>query len=67
VRDDQFDLVYDAFVADDAVRTFFEAHNPAALAEMAARFLEARERGLWRARSNSAYRRLEELAARTPA
>ena len=63
VRSDQFDLVYDAFVADDAVRGFFESHNPAALTEMAARFLEARERGLWRPRANSAYRRLQLLAA----
>jgi cobaltochelatase CobN len=64
VRDDQFDSVYDAFVADDAVREFFETHNPAALAEMAARFLEARERGLWRPRANSAYRQLRQLARR---
>jgi cobalamin biosynthesis Mg chelatase CobN len=31
---------------------------------MAERFLEATERGLWQARSNSAYARLHELAGR---
>ena len=63
VRDDQFDMVYAAFIEDDTMRTFLERHNPAALTEMAERFLEARERGLWRARSNSANRRLQTLAA----
>ena len=61
VRDDQFDAVHKAFLEDDAVRTFLGQHNPAALTEMAARFLEAIERGLWQARSNSAYARLKEL------
>jgi len=62
VRDDQFDAVHAAFLEDDNVRTFLDTHNPAALAEMAARFLEAIDRGLWQARSNSAYARLRELA-----
>ena len=64
VRDDQFDAVHQAFLEDDAVREFLEEHNPAALREMAARFLEAIDRGLWQARSNSAYARLRELADR---
>ncbi|MBT4906826.1 MAG: cobaltochelatase subunit CobN [Rhodospirillaceae bacterium] len=64
VRDDQFDAVYRAFLDDDKVRGFLAEHNPAALAEMAERFLEATERGLWQARSNSAYARLSELAGR---
>ena len=62
VRDDQFDAVYRAFLENESVLTFLAEHNPAALAEMAKRFLEAAERGLWRARSNSAYGRLHELA-----
>ncbi|MBO6783559.1 MAG: cobaltochelatase subunit CobN [Alphaproteobacteria bacterium] len=62
VRDDQFDAVHKAFLDDDVVRCFLAEHNPAALREMAARFLEAIERGLWQARSNSAYARLHELA-----
>jgi len=62
VRDDQFDAVHKAFLEDDTVRAFLKEHNPAALGEMAERFLEAIERGLWQARSNSAYARLQELA-----
>ncbi len=62
VRDDQFDAVHRAFLEDDSVREFLEAHNPAALREMADKFLEAIERGLWQARSNSAYARLNKLA-----
>ena len=64
VRDHHFDAVYQAFVADDAVREFMEEKNPAALKEMAARLLEAQERGLWTARSNSAKFELEQLVER---
>ena len=39
--------------SDDAVRAFIEDHNPAALAEMKARFKEAIRRGLWTPRRNS--------------
>jgi cobaltochelatase CobN len=49
-----FDALYDAYLADDAVRGFMAEHNPAALAETSARFLEAIDRGLWRPRRNSA-------------
>ncbi|MDH3738216.1 MAG: cobaltochelatase subunit CobN, partial [Alphaproteobacteria bacterium] len=62
VRDDQFDRVYAAYLGDDVVRTFLENNNPAALKEMAERLREAIDRRLWRARSNSAYARLSELA-----
>jgi cobaltochelatase CobN len=54
VRDHHFDAVYAAFVADDQVRAFLADANPAALAEMEARFAEAIARGLWRPRSNRA-------------
>ncbi len=64
VRDDQFDAVYRAFLEDIEVREFLAEHNPAALKEMAERFLEAAERGLWQPRSNSAYAGLSELAGR---
>ena len=67
VRDDQFDAVHRAFLEDDAVRAFLAEHNPAALKEMAEKFLEAIDRGLWQARSNSAYARLSELADRKTA
>ncbi len=62
VHDHQFDMVYDAYIADDDVRGFAAEHNPAALAEMAVRMMEAQDRGLWRSRSNSAYGYLEALA-----
>jgi len=63
VRDDQFDRVYAAYLEDDAVRDFIAQSNPAALREMAQRFLEAIERALWRPRANSARDRLTALAA----
>ncbi len=61
VRDHHFDAVYQAFIADDNVRDFMADKNPEALKEMAERFLEAQERGLWTARSNSAKFELEQL------
>jgi cobaltochelatase CobN len=62
VADHHFDAVYGAYVEDDAVRTFFEENNPAALQEMSQRLLEAQERELWQPRSNVAHDRLRELA-----
>jgi cobaltochelatase CobN len=62
VRDAHFDLVYDAWLGDAAVRAFIAENNPAALREMAGRFLEAARRGLWTGRSNSAKFELERLA-----
>ena len=64
VRDHHFDLVYDAYVVDDAVCGFLAAHNPDALAEMSRRLAEAIERGLWRPRLNSAAGRLAELSVK---
>jgi cobaltochelatase CobN len=63
VKNHHFDLVYDAYLADDRVRGFLETTNPEALKEMAERFLEAEERELWTPRSNSAKFMLEQLAA----
>ncbi len=65
VRDHHFDAVYQAFVGDDVVRNFMHDKNPHALEEMAERLLEAQERRLWTARSNSAKFELEKLAGRT--
>ncbi|HVM82029.1 MAG TPA: cobaltochelatase subunit CobN [Stellaceae bacterium] len=53
VSDRQFDAVYDAYLGDPEVRRFLAERNPAALAEMAQRFAEAIDRGLWKPRSNS--------------
>lgn len=64
VRDHHFDLVYDAYLADDLVRDFLAEKNPAALAEIAERFSEAVERGLWTPRSNSAKFQLEQLGGK---
>jgi cobaltochelatase CobN len=66
VRDDQFDRVYAAYLEDEEVLSFLEDNNPAALKEMTDRLREAIDRGLWRARSNSAYARLSELAGESP-
>jgi cobaltochelatase CobN len=59
VDDAHFEALYDAYLADEAVRGFMAAHNPAALVETSRRFLEAIERGLWRPRKNSAREALE--------
>jgi cobaltochelatase CobN len=63
VKGQHFEALYDAYLGDAAVRGFIAEKNPAALAEMSGRFLEAVERGLWKPRSNSARRELEALAA----
>ncbi|MCJ8311041.1 MAG: cobaltochelatase subunit CobN, partial [Rhizobiaceae bacterium] len=66
VSDHHFDAVYQAFVADDEVREFMADNNPHALSEMCDRLLEALDRGLWTARSNSAKFELEQLARSEP-
>ncbi|MFD2204028.1 cobaltochelatase subunit CobN [Kiloniella antarctica] len=62
VEDHHFDAVFDAYLNDAEVREFLEQNNPAALREMAERLIEAQDRDLWKARSNSARALLEELA-----
>ena len=64
VRDHHFDAVYDAYLGDPAVHGFLLENNPAAAREIAERLLEAQDRGLWKPRSNTAGRRLTELARR---
>ncbi|WP_428484804.1 cobaltochelatase subunit CobN [Rhodopila sp.] len=55
VTDDrQFDLLFDATIGDETVRTFLTDANPAAARGIAERFDEATRRGLWRTRRNSA-------------
>ncbi|MEM9471322.1 MAG: cobaltochelatase subunit CobN, partial [Pseudomonadota bacterium] len=53
--------VHEAYLEDDATRQFIEAHNPAALREIAQRLSEAMERGMWTPRSNSARGLIENL------
>ena len=62
VRDHHFDLVFDAFIADDRVRDFLRAENPDALRDIADRLAEAAERALWRPKSNSAGATLAHLS-----
>jgi cobaltochelatase CobN len=47
-----FDLLHEAYVADDTVRDFIVRENPAAAAAIAARLDTARCRGLWHPRRN---------------
>ena len=63
VRDHHFEMLFDAYIRDEAVRAFMEHSNPAALRETAARFLEALDRGLWRPRANFGYDLLRSLAS----
>jgi len=71
VENHHFDALYDAYLADDAVRGFIADANPAALAEIADRFQEAIDRGLWHPSRNRARELIAEHASsarsRTPA
>jgi cobaltochelatase CobN len=61
VRNHHFELLHNAYLVDENVLEFLKEKNPEALKEMAERFLEAEERGLWTPRSNSAKFQLEVL------
>jgi cobaltochelatase CobN len=63
VEDHHFEALYEAYLADERVRGFIAEANPAALREIAERFAEAIERGLWRPSRNSAQREIEALRA----
>jgi cobaltochelatase CobN len=52
VGSELFDLLFDAYVADPAVRDFLLRENPDAAAAIAQRFDAARARGLWHPRRN---------------
>ena len=66
VEDHHFDALYDAYLADDRVRTFIAEANPAALEEIADRLQEAIDRNLWRPARNSARDTLAALRAPRP-
>jgi cobaltochelatase CobN len=51
--DRQFDLLFDATLGKPDVDAFLQRENPAARAAMAARFAEARQRGLWHPARNA--------------
>ncbi|GFE65001.1 cobaltochelatase subunit CobN [Litoreibacter roseus] len=61
VQNHHFDLVHTAFLEDEPTRDFIAEHNAPALREMAERFQEAIERGLWVPKSNSARALLDSL------
>ena len=65
VADHHFDAVFDAYLGDPEVRDFLEDANPHALRDIAARLAEARARGLWTPRRNSAAAVLDGLIAGT--
>ncbi len=67
VKHHHFDQLYDAYIEDADVRGFIAENNAPALKEIAARFCEAVDRGLWAPRRNSAYRELQRLAGRMAA
>ena len=67
VKHHHFDQLYDAYLGDPAVRDFIAANNAPALEEIAARFQEAVDRGLWAPRRNSTYDELQRLAGRLAA
>lgn len=64
VKDHHFDLVFQAFLDDDDVRTFLEDNNPDALRDIADRLKEAQDRGLWSSRLNSTREVLDQLTNR---
>ena len=61
VKDRHFDLLFDAYIEDDEVLSFLKSANADALAEIAKRFLEALDRGLWQPKLNSAPAKLMAL------
>jgi cobaltochelatase CobN len=63
VANHQFDMLYDAYLGDAGVRGFITGANAPALREMAERFREAIDRGLWRPQRNSVYEALSALIA----
>ncbi|WP_280113908.1 cobaltochelatase subunit CobN [Devosia sp. LC5] len=63
VKTHHFDLAFESFIEDAATRQFILANNRYGYDELIAKFNEARRRGLWTPRSNSAYGLLEGGAA----
>ena len=61
VKDHHFDLVYQAYLDDPEVRDFLERANPDALRDIAAKLMEAQDRGLWTPRLNATRALLERL------
>ena len=60
VEPHHFAALYEAYIEDEAVRSFLEQANNAAYRDMLARFAEAIERGLWTPRRNNVQSDLEQ-------
>ena len=60
VKSHHFDLAFSAFVEDEATREFLMQSNRFGYGELIERFAEARQRGFWTPRSNSAHALLED-------
>lgn len=60
VKSHHFDMAFAAFIEDDATRDFLIAANRFGYDELIEKFSEARTRGFWTPRSNSAYAYLED-------
>jgi len=60
VDDWMYEELTRTYVADPAMRAFFERSSPWALKDVSARLLEAIDRGLWQQPSDDARRQLEE-------
>ncbi len=63
VEHHHFDALFAAYLLDPEVRGFIAERNPDALREMADRFAEALDRGLWHPRDNRVAAVLEEIRA----
>ncbi len=61
VSDHHFDAVFEAYLMNAEVRDFLERVNPDALQDIAARLMEAQERGLWTSRRNDTGPALAEI------
>ncbi len=66
VKTHHFDLAFEAFVEDDATRDFIRLNNRFGYDELIAKFNEARTRGFWTPRSNSAYEWLDRASPPSP-
>ena len=63
VSDHHFDVLFEAYIADETVRTFIRDTNGPALDDMLARFQEALDRGLWSPRRNTTQGLIAALSA----
>jgi cobaltochelatase CobN len=59
VKTHHFDLAFEAFVENDAIRDWLKSVNRYGYDELIEKFRDARQRGLWSPRSNSVYAFLE--------